>query len=191
MKKLFYAATALLLLAGCNNGSDTKSANGDTSKTTGSNMTAGKNANLDMPYKLERPYPDWQPGDAQHAVTVMKGLKGFEDNDINACMASFGDSVTIRFDYIDAKMSNDSARKFFTAGRGSMNAVKVKMGDWESVKSADGKEEWVTLWYKQIVTDKNGKTDSADVINDAKIVNGKIAELHEATRHLGTPPAQK
>ncbi|MBS1510113.1 MAG: hypothetical protein JST86_04685 [Bacteroidetes bacterium] len=191
MTKLFYAAAVLFILTGCNNSTDSKNATGDTTKTTDGKMMAGKDANLDLPYQLDHAYQEWQPGNEQYAVTVMKGLKGFEMNDMAACMASFGDSVFLDFDYMQAKMSNDSAKKFFTEQRNSIGNISVKMGDWESVKSADGKEEWVTLWYRQYVTDKKGMVDSAAVINDAKMVNGKIVELHESSHHLGPQPAKK
>jgi hypothetical protein len=63
------------------------------------------------------------------------------------------------------------------------------MDDWESVISSDKKSEWVTLWYKQTVTDKKGHIDSMSVVDDAKIVNGKIVVLDEKIQHLG--PALK
>ncbi len=47
--------------------------------------------------------------------------------------------------------------------------MNVKMGDWESVVSKDGKEEWVTMWYKQIWEDNKGKKDSADYIDDLRL----------------------
>jgi len=56
------------------------------------------------------------------------------------------------------------------------------MGDYESVISKDKKEEYVTLWFKEIVTDKSGKTDSLAYVADLKIENGKITELDEKTR---------
>ena len=61
------------------------------------------------------------------------------------------------------------------------------MSDWESVIAADKSEEWVTLWYKQYQTDKKGVTDSLGVVDDCKIVNGKIVVLDEKIQHLGPP----
>jgi hypothetical protein len=40
------------------------------------------------------------------------------------------------------------------------------------------------MWYKQIMTDKAGKTDSMGVVDDCKIVNGKIVILDEKIQHL-------
>jgi hypothetical protein len=48
------------------------------------------------------------------------------------------------------------------------------------VISKDKKDEFVTIWYYQTRTDKKGVTDSMGLINDMKIVNGKIVELDDA-----------
>ena len=133
---------------------------------------------------LNEPYRDWQPGNKQHAVTFMKGLKAFENGDIDACVATFGDSVDLRFDYLHATLSNDSLKKFFTNERANYNNLTIKMSDWESVISKDKKAEYVTAWYKQIWTDKKGKTDSLAIVDDTKIVNGKIVELDEKIQHF-------
>ena len=191
MKKLIFVFSIALFAISCTNNETKDAKSGDSTKTADTKMAGNKDEKLDLPYKLDHPYSEWQPGNEQYAATVMKGLKGFEVNDIASSMANFGDSVLLDFDYMKTKMSNDSAKKFFTEQRNSMGNITVKMGDWESVKSADGKEEWVTLWYKQITTDKKGMVDSSAVINDAKIEHGKIVELHESTHHLGPPPAKK
>ncbi|MCW3106818.1 MAG: hypothetical protein JWQ09_1324 [Segetibacter sp.] len=181
MKQILVNALLVLFAFGCND----KSSNTDT-KTTDSATTAAATTDekLDYPYTLERPYQDWQPGDKKHAVTVMKSLKAYEDGNIDACVAGFGDSVELRFDNYYAKLSNDSLKKMFTKSRNDLSALKVKMGDWESVISKDKKAEYVTLWYKQIETDKKGKIDSLSIVDDAKIVNGKIVELDEKIQHF-------
>lgn len=62
--------------------------------------------------------------------------------------------------------------------------MEVKMDDWESVISKNKKEEWVTLWYRQKWEDMNGRKDSADIIDDLKLKDGKIVRLDEYTRKL-------
>ena len=165
-------------------GCDSKTENTDAASTDSTKMVTANAAALVYPYTLEEPYRDWQPGDQQHAATAMKALKGYETGDMDACIAGFGDSVEVRFDYYQAKLSNDSLKTFFTNARAQYTSMTIKMGDWESVISKDKKSEYVTLWYKQIFTDKKGKTDSLSVINDCKMVNGKIAELSENIRHF-------
>ncbi|HEX2684840.1 MAG TPA: hypothetical protein VHL77_12935 [Ferruginibacter sp.] len=185
MKKVLFFAAITFFAISCNNKGDTATTTTDTSKTT---VASSDSKDLVYPYTLDELYRDWQPGDKQHAVTVMKALKGFETGDMDATLAGFGDSVDLRFDYYHAKLSHDSLKTFFAAERAKYSSMTIKMGDWESVISADKKTEYVTLWYKQIFTDVKGKTDSLSVINDCKIANGKIVELDEKTQHF---PAKK
>ena len=126
MKKLIFLSCMALAVAGCSN-SGTKD---ETPKATDSMSTAGAEATtekLEYPYTLSRPYQNWQAGSQQNAITVMKGLKAFENGDINACMASFGDSVELRFDYLHTKLSNDSLRKWFTEQRANYASMTVKI----------------------------------------------------------------
>ncbi len=185
MKRLFLFACTALMAAGCNNSSDSKDTKTTDSAGKAAPATAAK---MDYPYTLDEPYKNWQPGDQQHAVTVMKSLKAFETGDIAACMAGFGDSVDVRFDGYRARLSHDSLMKQFTAQRANYASIVIKMGDWESVISEDKKEQWVTMWYKQVETDKKGKVDSMSVVDDAKIENGKIVLLDEKIQHY---PAKK
>ncbi|MEO7308447.1 MAG: hypothetical protein ABIR78_09310 [Ferruginibacter sp.] len=183
MKKAFFFAVITIFMISCNDKGGSTTSTTDSTKTTVSDSK-----DLVYPYTLDEPYKDWQPGDKQHAVTVMKSLKAFETGDVDGAVAAFGDSVDVRFDYYHAKLSNDSLKKFLVQQRAAYTSMTIKMGDWESVVSSDKKTEYVTLWYKQIWTDTKGKTDSLAVIDDAKMVNGKIVELDEKIQHF---PAKK
>ena len=174
MRKTFLFLSLAFIASSCNNGGSTDANNADSSKKDGA-----KTEGLVYPYKLEKGYKDWQPGDQKHVVTVMNGLKAFENGDIKACLATFGDSVEVFFDGLRERMSNDSLGRFFTIQRAGYKSMRIDMQDWESVISKDGKEEWVTLWYKQVWTDLKGVTDSLAVIDDAKIEKGKAVVLDE------------
>jgi hypothetical protein len=190
MKQTLVIAFTALFSFGCSDKSsttDTKTT--DTTTTTKMASASAPAEKLDYPYTLEKPYQDWQPGDQKHAVNVMKSLKAYETGDINACAAGFGDSVDLRFDNYRTRVSNDSLKKMFTRSRDELSALKIDMGDWESVISKDKTTEYVTLWYKETTTTKKGKTDSLSVIDDTKIVNGKIVELDQKIQHF--PPAKK
>lgn len=58
------------------------------------------------------------------------------------------------------------------------------MNDWETVTANNKSEEWVSLWYKEIVHNNDGKIDSVSVMDDIKIENGKIAVLDQKIRHF-------
>lgn len=183
MKKTILIASVVIFAAACNSGGEADKKGTDSSGNAGRNSTE-----LVYPYKLDKGYRDWQPGDQKHAVTVMNSLKGFENGDLAACMAGFGDSVDIYFDNYREKMSHDSLSRFFAGQRAMYKSMRIDMQDWESVIAKDGKDEWVTLWYKELWTDQKGVTDSLAVIDDAKIVNGKIVLLDEKIQHY---PAKK
>ena len=88
-----------------------------------------------------------------------------------------------QFDYYQAKLSRDSAMKFFADARNMYNDLVVTMGDYVSVISADKKTEWVTLWYKQNWKDAKGVADSMNVVNDIRMENGKMVQLDEKVSH--------
>lgn len=133
------------------------------------------------PYIIEHPN-NWEMGSTSNTVTALKSLKAWEEGKIDEAVSYFGDSVRVQFDGLDKKMSGDSLKAMFTGGRNNYKTVNVKMNDWESVVSKDKTEEWVTLWYKQSWETKEGVKDSADVVNDLQVKNGKIIRLSEYTR---------
>lgn len=179
MKKTILFAFVAVVAFSCNNEkSDTPAATSDTTKTEVSATTQ-----LDYPYQLDKPYQDWQPGDQKHAVMVMKMLKAWETNNLTECVSYFGDSLDISLDMYHQVLPHDSIINVLNMSWADMTSIKVKMQDWESVISKDKKNEWVTLWYKQTWVDKKGKADSLQVINDAKIVNGKISVFDEKIQH--------
>jgi len=107
---------------------------------------------------------------------------------VEECISYFGDTVEMAFDHYRAILPHDSLTSFVQYSLSDVASVNIEIGDWESVVSADGKEEWVTLWYKQVWTDTKGVTDSMNAINDAKFENAKIVAFHEYVQHY---PAAK
>ncbi|HVZ26518.1 MAG TPA: hypothetical protein VG842_10705 [Sediminibacterium sp.] len=176
MRTIFTLGCLLLAATACKNTPENKPA------TTASDSTQPHYA-----YTIEKP-DNWDKGNPKNIELSLNALKAFEENRIADCVGFFGDSVRWQSDYVDQKFSKDSLKSFLTMGRASMASMKVQMEDFESVISKDKKDEYVTLWYKQYITDKNGKMDSLGVINDLKLVNGKIVGLDEAIRHY---PAKK
>ena len=185
MKHLLILAFAAIVVVSCND----KAASSTTATSTDSASTVTTpSETLVYAYTLDHRYKDWQPGDKKNAVAAMKSLKAYEDGDIATCVEGFGDTVDLHFDRFFARVSNDSLKKMFTSDRAKIASTKVYMEDWESVISSDKKDEYVTMWYKEVSTDKNGKTDSIKVVDDVKFVNGKIVELDQKTQHY---PAKK
>ncbi|MEO5685489.1 MAG: hypothetical protein ABIQ88_22775 [Chitinophagaceae bacterium] len=181
MKKIMVIACVSVLTIGCNNQAPAKEGS-----LPAADSTAEK---IEYAYLPESHPPDyWDRGDQKNVAIALKALKGFETGNIEESLEQFADSVAWSFDGFDARISKDSMRTLFKDAWKNMKSVQIKMDDYEAVISRDKKEEFVTLWYKQIVTDRAGKTDSMSCVNDFKIEKGKIALLDETTRKY---PAKK
>jgi hypothetical protein len=175
MKKFMIIACASIFIIGCNNQ--------PASKETSAEAPAAAAEKIDYAYIPENHPPDyWERGDQKNVAMVLKCLKDFEGGNIDGCITAFADSVTWSFDGFDKKISKDSLKAMFKDAWKNMGSMKVHMGDYEAVISKDKKEEYVTLWYKQVMTDKKGKADSMACVDDLKIENGKIVLLDEKTR---------
>jgi hypothetical protein len=83
---------------------------------------------------------------------------------------------------MEGKFSKDSIASMFKHERSGLKAMQIDMHDFESVKSKDGKEEYVSLWYTQKLQGQNGAWDSVSVMDDLRIQNGKVVLIDEKTR---------
>jgi hypothetical protein len=137
----------------------------------------------DLAYPV-KDWGDWQPGSVDNLKTALQALKDFENGNVEACMNAFADSIKLAFDGMEGTFSKDSVLKMFSEDRKSLKAVQIDMDDYETVKSKDGKQEYVSMWYKQKWQDQKGNWDSVICMDDMKFVNGKIASLDEKRRKL-------
>ena len=180
MKKLTFFFLAALACS-CNNmQTPSKEATKDSTTTTTAAATATP---MNYPYTIEHP-DNWETGSPANTMTCLSALRAWEDGKLDESLKYFGDSVRVQFDAMDKKMSNDSLKAMLAKFRNNYKTIKVKMYDWESVISKDKSEEWVTLWYAQMWETAKGVKDSADVIDDLQLKNGKIIRLSEYTRKL-------
>lgn len=136
----------------------------------------------DYAYSTDRPVA-WEWGSKENIKTAMLALKAFEQGNIDESMKHFADSVMLKFDGYEKLLSRDTAAAFLKSSRDLYKTITVKMNDYESVKSKDGTQEYVSLWYKQIWEDTEGKVDSSECMNDVRFKDGKISMLNEKTRH--------
>lgn len=177
MKKIMLAALIAIFAMSCNNASTKENA------TTATDSSSEK---IDYAYLPANHPPDfWDRGDQRNIALVLKSLKGFETKNVEQALEPFADSVLWQVGSMDAKISKDSLRAMFTNDMKAIASIKIVMNDYEAVISKDKKQEYVSLWYKQINTDMKGKVDSMICMDDAKIANGKIIELEEKVRPLG------
>jgi|SRR5947207_1640319 len=173
MKKIFFIAGLALLAVGCNNKTESKSGDGNM-------VMASSSEKIDYAYLPMDHQPDnWDRGDQKNVAIVLNSLKAWADGNIDECLKYFADSVNISLDGVDKKVSKDTLKTWFNHDKFT---VQIKMDDYESVTSKDKKDNWVSLWYHEIHTDKSGNVDSVFNMDDLKIDNGKIVVLDQKTR---------
>lgn len=184
MKKTIVIASVSLIIISCNNKTETT---GSAAKDTTTAVTPAEEK-IDYAYLPANHSADnWDRGDQKNIAIVLKSLKGFENGNVDEALAAFADSVRWTTDGYDEKLSKEGLRKAFTDAWANMSSLKIMMEDYEAVVSKDKKDNWVSLWYKQISTDKKGKTDSAFYMDDVKLENGKIVVLDEKLRKYPAP----
>lgn len=177
MKQVLFCFLAAGLFFSCK---DEKKTGEETAKVAG---TADSVTQMDYAYTIEHP-DQWVPGNRENTRMVLQSLKDYENGNIEACMKSFADSVELSFDGFHGKFTRDSVQKMFTADRSRNKSMKIDMHDFESVKSKDGKKEYVSLWYNEKWEDQKGKMDSVSVMDDLEIKNGKIISIDQKIRHF-------
>jgi hypothetical protein len=175
MKKTILFVSIAAFLFACNS-SDTK-----TAEHTGSETKVASMSTNELAYPV-KDWGNWQPGSIENLKTALQALKDFETGNVDACVNAFADSVKLSFDDMEGTFSKDSVLKMFGTDRKNLKVLEITMDDYETVKSKDGKQEYVSMWYKQKWQDQKGKWDSVICMDDMKFVNGKIASIDEKRR---------
>lgn len=163
MKKLLIVFIVPLYFAACTSSSS------DTTTSTTKDTTA-----VSLPYTASYS-SNFVAGKATDVATVLSNYKAWQDNDMTALKATFGDSVMMFFPSgfvfngtLDSLMKD--AKKF----RDSLSKVDINIYAWTSNHSVDKNTDWVNVWYKETDTYKTGKVDSTNYEDDNMLKNGKI-----------------
>jgi hypothetical protein len=181
MKTTTLLLLAVGLLTACNNNSATAEKKDDSKDVKVAGVSTEEK--VDLPYKVESG-GNWQAGSKQNLKVALDALRSWETKDFDAMIKNFGDSVELRFDAYEKKVAKAGVKESLSAQRNAYRDVQIVMNDYESVTSPDGKEQWVSLWYKQKFQDMGSKWDSISVMDDIRIKDGKIVVLDEKTRHF-------
>jgi hypothetical protein len=160
------------------------SCNSEETKSEPTVKSASTEASPAYAYTIENP-DQWETGSKENTRIALQAIKDYETGNLDASMAAFADTVMLKVDMMDARISNDSLKSIIGALRKERQNVIVTMGDFESVKSKVNGEEYVTLWYKEKWQNASGQWDSISAIDDLKMKAGKIIEMDEKTRRYG------
>ena len=180
MKRFLLFIFCAGLLAAC--GNDAKK---ESEKQPGELSTRSEGKKLDLPYTLES-IPDWEKGDDNNVPIAMNFLRSYEVKDFASLRTFLADTVSFTYDNGFFRGSREQMAKFLKNFRDNRSEVKIEMNDYETVKSKSKGQEYVSLWYKEYVTDLQGKKDSAFVMDDYRIKNGKVESVDTKFRHLRT-----
>ncbi len=177
MKKITFFLMVAIASSCSSNSTDSKETNKEAATSTANETTPA------YPYTIKQP-DNWGVGSTANTMTALTSIKKWEEGNMDESIKYFADTVRVQFDGLDKSVPRDTLKNMLAGLWNSYKTVNIKMEDWESVISKDKKQEWVTMWYTEHWETKNGVKDSAAIINDLQIVNGKIVRLDEYTRKL-------
>jgi hypothetical protein len=172
MKKFFFLSSAAFMLASCNQKTDDAAV-----------KSASTEEKVEYAYTIEKP-DNWVPGSKKNTQIVLQMIKNYETSNMDAFATAFADTALIKDDMFEETMTNESLKQRFSKFRNDVEEYGIKINDWETVVSLDGKTEYVSVWMTENWTDLNGKMDSISAMEDYKMKDGKIIEFDRKTRKL-------
>jgi hypothetical protein len=177
MKTLFSIFAVVTIVTACNNNRNQN--------------TSSNNPVVEGGYAYTIAHPDqWEWGDKNNLKIALNSLKAYEKGNISAAFKDYADTVRIQMDGFDRRLSKDSLLTMFIRERSSIRRMGIEMDDFQSVRSKDGRSEYVSLWYKQLWEDQTGKIDSMECMDDLAFRNGKIVLWNEKVRRYPAPATQ-
>jgi hypothetical protein len=152
------------------------------------NTAAGDDENVSSGYAYKIARPDqWEWGDKNNIKMALNALKAYENGNISGAFKDYADTVLIQMDGFERRMTKDSLLALFLRERSSIRRMGIEMHDFVSLRSKNGRSQYVSLWYKQLWEDQNGVIDSMECMDDLAFKNGKIVLWNEKVRRFPKP----
>jgi len=174
MRKILFFA-ALLFLAACNSSTDGEKM-GSMSPTSDKDSAAGTTAdNMSYPYTASYS-SKFEIGDAKNAQTILNLWKAWDNGDLASMKDVFADTVEMHMASGDVmRASRDSILAVSQKYRDNYSKVESTVDAFMPLKSIDKNEQWVSVWGKEVTTNKKGKIDSSYLQETWRINNnGKV-----------------
>ncbi|HEY6974725.1 MAG TPA: hypothetical protein VH396_00465 [Chitinophagaceae bacterium] len=148
MKKLLFILIISIIYSACTN------------RTAGLHEI-GKTDPVSLPY-----IPDYSSkfsiANDSNSLAVLNNYKAWETGDMDAFRNTLGDSISFYFSNGEKfRGTRDSVMYYASKFRDSLSKVEIKMDAWIPLHTEDKNQDWVSVWYTEIDTYKNGKVDSA------------------------------
>ncbi len=175
MQKLLFVFCLALFAMACNN----------EKKETAENKE-GAGAKQTVSFSMPIAYSSsWEIGNPEYAAMIVKGSwKDWQDNKLGDMKSWVADTITAFLS--DNVMVNgiDSLAARWNRGRATYTTVIDTVHAAISLVSTDKKENWVTVWAKEINTLADGKKDTTEVMETWRInKDGKADFLLQYDRH--------
>jgi hypothetical protein len=148
-----------------------------TTSTSDSNSNSGTSAGSAIALPYTAGYSSsFSIGSDSSVLMVLNNYKAWENGDMDGLKNTMADSVALNFsDGSKFLGTRDSAMKMAKLYRDSLSKVQLKIDAWVPLHSKDQNADWVSVWYREIDTYKNGKVDSAYYQDDNMLdKSGKI-----------------
>lgn len=172
MKQVLVLFVFLVVIFGCNSNSTQPTVKTDSAVTS-----------EPLSYPFTPKYSiNWRPGDERNALLVLNCLKKYVDGDIKGCVSYFADTSEFVADKFYFRGRRDSLESVIGAMRNASTSVSKNFDSWMTLYYPDKDATWVTLWYTEVMTDKQGKVDSIYYTDDVLVKNGKILHYDEKQR---------
>ncbi|HEU4575030.1 MAG TPA: hypothetical protein VFS36_08495 [Chitinophagaceae bacterium] len=182
MKRMFLACLVVVLFA-CNQGTKEET-------TAASNDSTTVKSAPSISYSYTAGYSNsFAIGDPQNSETVLKAWKAWDNGDLSASKDLFADSVTLHFrNGAILAGSRDSVVAAAQKIRDMYAKVQSSVAVFIPLKATDKNENWVTIWGKEVNTDKKGKMDSTELQETWRLnSNGKIDLLYQYAAAAAPP----
>ena len=187
MNKFYFVLITSSLIA-CNAGEDkakveSMAATADSSKKETVAVTYPYNIDYSSSFEI---------GDAAQARMLLELWKDWDNNTLAMSGSKFADSVNLNFaDGTNISGPKDSVIAISQRYRDMFSKVESSVSAVIPLKSTDKNENWVTVWGKEVYTDKKGKTDSSFLQETWRFnKEGKVDLLYQY-RAKPQPPAKK
>jgi hypothetical protein len=184
MRKLILFAVLAALIA-CNSETEKTGSMGSSSKSNGIDSATVASYPTKPTYEGQA-----EIGDPKHAITILNLWKNWDSGDLQAAKDHFADSVTIIVsDGTTMSGPRDSVLKSVQSFRDMFASIKSEVEVVLPVRGTSKNENWVSIWGKEVMTDKQGKMDSSFIHEAWRLnENGKVNYMMQYTRRPS--PAQ-